>query len=99
MASEFDAALLKGRQNYVCPLRLRRAMDQVGDLFTTSEREELMEIWKWAEATRDGTRSDLDFEPAHKVWLQVCSESLISAPSEPAGRVGIVFIRRQKSVR
>ena len=77
LASEFDAALLKGRQNYVCPLRLRRAMDQVGDLFTTSEREELMEIWKWAEATRDGTRSDLDFEPAPKVWLQVCSESHI----------------------
>ncbi|MDG2323735.1 MAG: DEAD/DEAH box helicase, partial [Akkermansiaceae bacterium] len=77
LASEFDAALLKGRQNYVCPLRLRRAMDQVGDLFTTSEREELMEIWKWAEATRDGTRSDLNFEPAPKVWLQVCSESHI----------------------
>lgn len=71
----FDVALLKGRQNYLCPLRLRRAMDHGGDLFTSSEREELMEIWKWAEATRDGTRSDLDFEPSLKVWLQVCSES------------------------
>jgi len=71
----FDVSLLKGRQNYLCPLRLRRAMDHGGDLFTSSEREELMEIWKWAEATRDGTRSDLDFEPSLKVWLQVCSES------------------------
>ncbi|MGC6566718.1 MAG: ATP-dependent DNA helicase [Akkermansiaceae bacterium] len=71
----FDAALLKGRQNYLCPLRLRRAMDNGGDLFTSSEQEELMEIWKWAEATRDGTRSDLDFEPSAKVWLQVCSEA------------------------
>ena len=71
----FEAALLKGRQNYLCPMRLRRAMDNGGDLFTTSEQEELMEIWKWAEATRDGTRSDLNFEPALKVWLQVCSEA------------------------
>jgi ATP-dependent DNA helicase DinG len=36
-----------------------------------------MEIWKWAESTRDGTKSDLDFEPSLKVWLQVCSESHI----------------------
>ncbi|MDA7789552.1 ATP-dependent DNA helicase, partial [Akkermansiaceae bacterium] len=33
--------------------------------------------WKWAESTRDGTKSDLDFEPSLKVWLQVCSESHI----------------------
>lgn len=73
--TEFEAALLKGRGNYLCPLRLRRAMEGKADLFTSSEREELMAIWKWAEATRDGTRSDLDFEPTHKVWLQVCSEA------------------------
>jgi ATP-dependent DNA helicase DinG len=58
-------------------MRLRRAMDNGGDLFTSSEQEELMEIWKWAESTRDGTKSDLDFEPSLKVWLQVCSESHI----------------------
>src|SRR3954462_185720 len=31
---EFDAALMKGRQNYVCPLRLERALQQATDLFT-----------------------------------------------------------------
>ena len=46
LTSDFDAALLKGRGNYLCPLRLRRAMDNGGDLFTTSEREELMAIWE-----------------------------------------------------
>ena len=77
LADPFEAALLKGRGNYLCPMRLRRAMDNGGDLFTSSEQEELMEIWKWAESTRDGTKSDLDFEPSLKVWLQVCSESHI----------------------
>lgn len=77
LADPFEAALLKGRGNYLCPMRLRRAMDNGGDLFTSSEQEELMEIWKWAESTSDGTKSDLDFEPSLKVWLQVCSESNI----------------------
>jgi len=77
LAEPFEAALLKGRGNYLCPMRLRRAMDNGGDLFTSSEQEELMQIWKWAESTKDGTKSDLDFEPALKVWLQVCSESHI----------------------
>lgn len=75
LGEPFEAALLKGRQNYLCPQRLRRAMDQGGDLFTSSEQEELMAIWKWAEGTRDGSKSDLDFEPNLKVWLQVCSEA------------------------
>ena len=74
---EFSAALLKGRKNYVCPLRLRRAMDGKGDLFTSTERIELMRIWEWAEGTLDGTLSDLDFQPSMKVWLNVCSESHI----------------------
>src|SRR3954451_8285821 len=38
---EFDAALMKGRQNYVCPLRLQRALQQANDLFTGPEKNEL----------------------------------------------------------
>ena len=72
---ELPAVLLKGRQNYLCPQRLRRALEQSGDLFTTTETEELEAIRRWAEGTRDGTLSDLDFQPQMKVWLQVCSEA------------------------
>lgn len=74
LGEELPAVLLKGRNNYVCPLRLRRALEQTGDLFTQSENEELEAIRKWAERTRDGTLSDLDFQPQFKVWSQVCSE-------------------------
>jgi len=48
-----------------------------GIFLPTSEQEEIKAIWDWAEGTRDGTRSDLDFDPSLKVWLQVCSESHI----------------------
>jgi len=75
LGDELPAVLLKGRQNYLCPLRMKRAWEQSADLFTASENDELAAIRKWAEGTRDGTLSDLDFQPAMKVWLQVCSEA------------------------
>src|SRR5213082_419584 len=34
---EFEAALMKGRQNYLCPRRLERALQQSQELFTSSE--------------------------------------------------------------
>ncbi|MFL6543474.1 MAG: ATP-dependent DNA helicase [Chthoniobacterales bacterium] len=71
---EFEAALMKGRQNYVCPRRLDRAMQQANELFTTSEQSELVRIAEWARTTRDGSLSDLAIEPDPKVWAQVCSE-------------------------
>src|SRR3954470_20682510 len=37
---EFKAALMKGRQNYVCPHRLQRALQQANDLFTGPEQSE-----------------------------------------------------------
>jgi len=72
---DFDAVLLKGRGNFICPARLRRAMERPGDLFSSSEAEELRAIYDWAEETLDGSLSDMDFQPSSKVWSQVCSEA------------------------
>jgi ATP-dependent DNA helicase DinG len=74
---EFEAALVKGRQNYVCPRRLERALQQQNELFTGPEQTELNRIAGWASRTRDGTLSDLAIEPDPKVWIQVCSEAHI----------------------
>src|SRR6195256_5481471 len=74
---EFEAALMKGRQNYLCPRRLERALQQAGELFTTSEAAELARIADWARTTKDGSLSDLSVEPDPKVWTQVCSEAHI----------------------
>jgi len=74
---EFEAALMKGRQNYVCPRRLERALQSSKELFTGPEENELQRIAEWAAKTRDGTLSDLSIEPDPKVWTQVCSEAHI----------------------
>src|SRR3954451_2535214 len=74
---EFEAVLMKGRQNYLCPRRLERALQQATELFTTSEQAELERIAEWAARTKDGSLSDLTLEPDAKVWAQVCSEAHI----------------------
>jgi ATP-dependent DNA helicase DinG len=72
---EFTTTLLKGRQNYVCPSRLARALRQAGELFISSEQRELERIWAWAQTTTEGTLSDFAETPDFKVWSQVCSEA------------------------
>src|SRR6266436_7047991 len=72
---EFEAALMKGRQNYLCPRRLERALQQAGELFTTSEAAELARLSEWASTTKDGSLSDLAVQPDPKVWTQVCIEA------------------------
>src|SRR6266513_4634823 len=74
---EFNAALVKGRQNYLCPRRLERALQQANELFTGPEQNELNRLAEWARTTRDGSLSDLPVEPDPKVWMQVCSEAHI----------------------
>src|SRR5213595_2327079 len=55
---EFEAALMKGRQNYVCGRRLERALQSSKELFTGPEENELQRVAEWAAKTRDGTLSD-----------------------------------------
>src|SRR4029453_4053686 len=71
---EFEAALMKGRQNYLCPRRLARALQQQNELFTGPEQNELTRLAEWARTRRDGPLSDLSIEPDPKVWVQICSE-------------------------
>jgi ATP-dependent DNA helicase DinG len=71
---EFEVALMKGRQNYLCPRRLERALQQANELFTGPEQNEVKRLAEWARTTRDGSLSDLSVDPDPKVWAQVCSE-------------------------
>ena len=77
LPAEFEAALMKGRQNYICPRRLERALQSSKELFTGPETHELERIAEWAAKTRDGSLSDVSIEPDPKVWAQVCSEAHI----------------------
>jgi len=75
LGEDIPYTLLKGRQNYLCPTRLKRALQGKGDLFTSTEVSELKQIYDWAETTSDGTLTDLPFKPSYRVWSQVCSDS------------------------
>jgi ATP-dependent DNA helicase DinG len=92
---EFEAALMKGRQNYLCPRRLERALAQRTDLFTGPEQKELERIADWATHTSDGTLSDIWFEPDPKVWTQVCSEAHICT-KKSCGERGNCFYQRAR---
>ncbi len=74
---EFEAALLKGRQNYCCGTRLARALRQADGLFTSTQRAELERILEWSRHTTDGSLSDFTEQPDPEVWAQVCSERSI----------------------
>ena len=72
---EFEAALLKGRQNYLCPRRLAKAMENRAELFSSAETVELERILDWSRRTREGSLSELDPQPDPAVWHLVCSEA------------------------
>jgi ATP-dependent DNA helicase DinG len=77
---KFTFTMLKGRANYLCTRRLHKAMQQAGNLFTSSEAEELQRIHAWSKTTTDGSLSDFEVEPDPKVWTQVCSERGLCSP-------------------
>ena len=77
---KFSFTMLKGRANYLCTRRLQKAMQQSGNLFTSSEAEELHRIYEWSKTTQDGSLSDFEVEPDAKVWAQVCSERGLCSP-------------------
>jgi ATP-dependent DNA helicase DinG len=99
----FNFTMLKGRANYLCTRRLQKAMQQSGNLFTSSEAEELQRIYEWSKETTDGSLSDFDLEPDMKVWSQVCSERGLCSPkicghqSEFAKQSAICFFQRARN--
>lgn len=77
---EFEAVLLKGRQNYLCTTRLARAVGQSKDLFTTPQHAELERIRQWSMETKDGSLSDFTEQPDPAVWEEVRSEQHLCTP-------------------
>ncbi|MBL9118273.1 MAG: DEAD/DEAH box helicase [Verrucomicrobiaceae bacterium] len=80
LVGDFNAEILKGRSNYLCPTRLARAYKETPDLFTSTEQADLKLLADWSTRTKDGTLSDLDFTPSQRIWSQVCSEPHACTP-------------------
>jgi ATP-dependent DNA helicase DinG len=98
----FQFTMLKGRGNYLCTRRLHKAYQQAGNLFTSSEAQELQRIQQWSRKTTEGSLSDFDVEPDPKVWAQVCSErglcspKICGHPSEFAKQNPVCFYQRAR---
>src|SRR6266480_2053517 len=52
---KFQFTMLKGRANYLCTRRLQKAFQQSGNLFTSSEADELQRVQEWSKKTVDGS--------------------------------------------
>lgn len=73
--NEFSAVLVKGRSNYLSRRRLQVAVDKAkATLFDDEAHRQLAIIEQWAEHSRDGSLSDLDFRPLPAVWDLVQSD-------------------------
>ncbi len=76
MPQDFRAVLVKGRSNYLSLRRLRGAQQRVGSLLSDDAQvRQLQQIGRWSRQTKDGSRSDLEFQPHPAVWDLVESDS------------------------
>ncbi len=97
MPVEFKAKLLKGRNNYLCPKRLSRVMETSNTLFESEEQIILERIYEWSKHTKDGTRSDINFNINENVWDSVCSERGICTVKTCGGENTKCFYQKAKS--
>lgn len=74
LGAKFNTVLVKGRNNYLCWRKLRRALSEATLFEDDANREALAAIAEWAETTEDGSLSDLPFVPPRDLWSEICSE-------------------------
>jgi ATP-dependent DNA helicase DinG len=95
LASGASAALLKGRANYVCLYRLRRASEQT----TFGSREEISQlkrIERFARVSTTGDRADLaDVPEDAPVWAQATS-TRDNCLGQPCPDYGDCFVMRAR---
>jgi len=76
-----QAALVKGRGNYLCQRKLQRAVSEATLFDDSDDAEALKAISQWADKTADGSLSDLSFVPGREMWNKVCSETDVCSAS------------------
>jgi len=75
LGQPFQAALLKGRSNYLCMRRLINLITHA-EALSASEALLLARIIVWLQFTDSGDKTELNlFGPDNETWLQLCSES------------------------
>jgi ATP-dependent DNA helicase DinG len=80
----FEAAVLKGRSNYLCKQRGREVAGGDGQLELDADEltglsQEVALMLAWAAESPTGDRAELDFEPRPRAWAQL-SVSAVECP-------------------
>ena len=73
LPDDFQAVLVKGRNNYVCLRRLETAHREP-DLFNPKNSNELNELVTWATTSKSGSRDELNIVPTNNVWSEIRCE-------------------------
>lgn len=94
LGSPVEAALLKGRGNYLCRIRLDEALEE--DALFQETDEELTAIRDWAGNSATGSRDDLSFMPSEDVWSRVNSDPDACAGSRCRKRDDCFLMRSRK---
>jgi len=94
LGQSFTAVLAKGRGNYLCRRRLDFALRSRQSLFGPDPGE-LDRISQWAQETKDGSLSDLPFQPSYATWDKVCSEHG-NCPGRKCGHYRNCFYRQAR---
>ena len=68
--SPLNAALVKGRKNYLCKMKL---LNIQGELMFDDD-EETQNVMDWAANTDTGCIDELQFTPSNDVWERVCGD-------------------------
>lgn len=72
----FEAALVKGRSNYLCIRKWRREIDEGQAFWAEPERRFFLRLSAWAQETETGDRAELGLLPEEeRAWSAVASET------------------------
>lgn len=71
---ECKAVLVKGMNQYVCLRKVQDVQDEL-PLFQESEQKELQNIAAWTRYAKEGSRSELGFQPSGATWDKVNAEA------------------------
>ena len=82
LGKPFRAAVLKGRNNYLCKRRLRALLREAHERLSESDRIQLMPLVRWSELTTTGDITEIGaFNPRSQafLWAHVASDSMACA--------------------
>lgn len=72
LGDDFTFSLVKGRSNYLCPRRLKKAYQRRHVLFSDNRQQQQLEkLVEWEQETDRGTISQIDWNLSMDVWSKV----------------------------